>query len=168
MASPAPYPTEKIHIRSGWSSKTSTKSCGSWAGRLTPASAKAGLDVRRAGILPMSGVSLTIGEGAGTVTLGFALARAVSDEAELLLYCGRPGTASARRLEVRPCFRTSSQMPARAVPAASTSKCVTAIQRWTFTGRAGFVPAGRRRNYYRGPDGKRYDAVTLMLIDDTP
>jgi ribosomal-protein-alanine N-acetyltransferase len=32
----------------------------------------------------------------------------------------------------------------------------------------GFAPAGRRRNYYRGPEGERYDAVTLMLIDQTP
>jgi ribosomal-protein-alanine N-acetyltransferase len=33
---------------------------------------------------------------------------------------------------------------------------------------AGFIPAGRRRNYYRGPDGDRHDAVTLILIDETP
>ncbi len=30
---------------------------------------------------------------------------------------------------------------------------------------AGFAPAGRRRNYYCGDDGKRHDALTLMLID---
>jgi len=30
---------------------------------------------------------------------------------------------------------------------------------------AGFVPAGRRRNYYRGPEGSTHDAVTLMLVD---
>ena len=30
---------------------------------------------------------------------------------------------------------------------------------------AGFAIAGRRRNYYRGPDGERYDALTLMLAD---
>jgi hypothetical protein len=30
---------------------------------------------------------------------------------------------------------------------------------------AGFAPAGRRRNYYHGPDGTAHDAVTLMLAD---
>ena len=28
---------------------------------------------------------------------------------------------------------------------------------------AGFSPVGRRRNYYRAPDGRRFDAVTLAL-----
>jgi hypothetical protein len=30
---------------------------------------------------------------------------------------------------------------------------------------AGFSPAGRRRNYYHGPDGESHDAVTLILIN---
>lgn len=118
-----------------------------------------------AGILPMGGVTLTIGEDAGKTT-GFALARAVSDEAELLLIAvdperqgsgagssllqhfiqtSRAGGASRLHLEVRD-----------GNPALDLYRA------------AGFVIAGRRRNYYRGPDGKRYDAVTLMLIDDTP
>jgi ribosomal-protein-alanine N-acetyltransferase len=29
--------------------------------------------------------------------------------------------------------------------------------------RAGFTQAGRRRNYYHGPDGRRFDALTLVL-----
>ena len=28
---------------------------------------------------------------------------------------------------------------------------------------AGFSSAGRRRNYYHGPDGEAFDAITLML-----
>ena len=28
---------------------------------------------------------------------------------------------------------------------------------------AGFAPAGRRRNYYRGSDGRQYDALTFVL-----
>jgi len=115
-----------------------------------------------AGILPMSGVSLTIcDDDAGAI--GFALARAVSDEAELLLIAvdpdrqgrgagnamlqhfiesSRAGGAHRLHLEVR------DGNPAVGLYRAS-----------------GFVPAGRRRNYYRGPDGDRHDAVTLMLID---
>ena len=118
-----------------------------------------------AGILPMSGVTLTIGED-DEGAIGFALARSMSDEAELLLIAvdperqgrgagsallrhfianARTGGASRLHLEVRDgnpaigLYRTS-----------------------------GFVPAGRRRNYYRGPDGERHDAVTLALIEEGP
>jgi ribosomal-protein-alanine N-acetyltransferase len=118
-----------------------------------------------AGILPMLGVTLTVGEDEeGTV--GFALARAVADEAELLLIAvdpdrqgrgagnallrhfidgARAGGAHRLHLEVRD-----------GNPAVGLYR------------EAGFVPAGRRRNYYRGPEGERHDAVTLMLIDGTP
>jgi ribosomal-protein-alanine N-acetyltransferase len=115
-----------------------------------------------AGILPMSGVTLTIGED-DDGAIGFALARAVSDEAELLLVAvdpdrqgrgagnallqhfiasARAGGAHRLHLEVRD-----------GNPAVGLYRA------------AGFIPAGRRRNYYRGPDGERHDAVTLMLID---
>ena len=118
-----------------------------------------------AGILPMSGVTLTIGED-DDGPLGFALARTVSDEAELLLIAvdpdrqghgagnallhhfiaeARAGGAHRLHLEVRD-----------GNPAIGLYRA------------AGFVAAGRRRNYYRGPDGERHDAVTLMLIDDNP
>ena len=118
-----------------------------------------------AGILPMSGVTLTIGEDGGDA-VGFALARTVSDEAELLLIAvdpdrqghgvgnallqhfiasARAGGAHRLHLEVRDGNRAVDLYRA-----------------------SGFTPAGRRRNYYRGPDGDRHDAVTLMLIDETP
>lgn len=115
-----------------------------------------------AGILPMSGVTLMIAEGARGPA-GFSLVRCVADEAELLLIavdpaCQRSGigqsllddfVAAARRggatklhLEVR------EGNPAVAMYQA-----------------AGFVSAGRRRNYYHGPDGQVHDAITLMLSD---
>ena len=115
-----------------------------------------------AGILPMGGVSLTIAED-DQGPIGFSLARAVADEAELLLIAidprrqgrgagnlllghfieaARGGGARRLHLEVRD-----------GNPAVSLYR------------RAGFVPAGRRRNYYKGPEGERYDAVTLMLVD---
>jgi ribosomal-protein-alanine N-acetyltransferase len=105
-----------------------------------------------AGILPMSGVTLTIGEDDGNA-IGFALARAVSDEAELLLIAVDPerqghGAGSSLLQD----FIATAR-------AGGASRLHLEV---------GFVPAGRRRNYYRGPDGKRYDAVTLMLIEDTP
>jgi len=115
-----------------------------------------------AGILPMSGVSLTIAEDEHGA-IGFSLSRAVADEAELLLIAidperqgrgagnlllhhfmraARAGGATRLHLEVRD-----------GNPAVHLYR------------RAGFVSAGRRRNYYKGPDGERYDAVTLMLVD---
>lgn len=113
-----------------------------------------------AGIMPMTGVSLTIADG-DHGTLGFSLVRAVADEAELLLLAVEPseqrrgigqallddfiatalaGGAHRLHLEVR------DGNPAMDLYRAS-----------------GFVPAGRRRNYYHGPDGEAFDAVTLLL-----
>lgn len=113
-----------------------------------------------AGILPMAGVVLTIAEESGAV-VGFSLTRAVADEAELLLIAVGPGSqhhgvgaqlidhfiVEARRfgahrlhLEVRDGNDAVSLYSA-----------------------AGFVAAGRRRDYYRGPNGERYDAITLVL-----
>ena len=113
-----------------------------------------------AGILPMHGVSLTLAEQGG-VAVGFSLVRAVADEAELLLLAVDPaeqrrgigqallddfiagalaGGGHRLHLEVRD-----------GNPAAELYRT------------SGFSPAGRRRNYYHGPDGESYDAVTFML-----
>jgi len=115
-----------------------------------------------AGILPMHGVSLTMAEQGGR-PVGFALVRAVADEAELLLLAVDPaeqrrgigqalldnfiasalaGGGHRLHLEVR------DGNPALELYHAS-----------------GFAPAGRRRNYYHGPGGESYDAVTLILVD---
>lgn len=115
-----------------------------------------------AGIMPMRGVTLTIAESGG-MAAGFSLARAVADEAELLLLAvdpaeqrrgigqalldefiasGLAGGAHRLHLEVR------DGNPAMDLYRSS-----------------GFTPAGRRRNYYHGPDGGAYDAVTLLLTD---
>ena len=115
-----------------------------------------------AGILPMTGVGLTIGEDSDSA-VAFSLARVVADEAELLLiavdperqrsgvgegllreFIGAARSAGAHRLHLE--VRDGN-------PAVALYRS------------AGFVPAGRRRNYYCGPDGQRYDAVTLVLAD---
>ncbi len=115
-----------------------------------------------AGILPMHGVSLTIAE-AGQVAAGFSLVRRVADEAELLLLAVDPAeqrrgigqllldefiasalAAGAHRLHLE----VRDGNPAIGLYLAS-----------------GFTPAGRRRNYYHGPDGEAHDAVTLLLTD---
>jgi ribosomal-protein-alanine N-acetyltransferase len=113
-----------------------------------------------AGILPMTGVSLILAQDQDR-TLGFSLSRSVADESELLLIAVDPsrqrcgvgqslldrfiadaGAAGARRLHLE--VRDGNP----------------AVQLYRD---AGFVPAGRRRNYYCGPDGERHDAVTLIL-----
>lgn len=115
-----------------------------------------------AGILPMHGVTLTIAESGG-LPVGFSLIRSVADEAELLLLAVDPteqrrgigqallddfiagalvGGAHRLHLEVR------DGNPAIELYRAS-----------------GFSAAGRRRNYYHGPSGEAYDAVTLLLTD---
>jgi len=115
-----------------------------------------------AGILPMQGVTLTIAEQ-DRRPVGFSLVRAVADEAELLLLAVDPaeqrrgigqallddfiaaalaGGGHRLHLEVR------DGNPAVELYRAS-----------------GFATAGRRRNYYHGPGGEAYDAITLMLVD---
>jgi ribosomal-protein-alanine N-acetyltransferase len=115
-----------------------------------------------AGILPMTGVALTIGED-DRGPVGFSLARMVADEAELLLIAVDParqgkGTGSSMLQHfiaaARGCGATRLHLEVRdGNPAVGLYR------------KAGFVPAGRRRNYYSGPGGERFDAVTLMLAD---
>jgi len=114
-----------------------------------------------AGLLPLPGVWLTLARGPDGV-IGFALARRIADEAELLLLAVRRGrqragvgkllldrfVADARRrgagrlhLEVR-----------------EGNHAVNLYER------SGFALAGRRRNYYSGPKGSSYDALTLARI----
>ena len=117
-----------------------------------------------AGILPMSGVTLTIGEE-GDEAIGFALARSVSDEAELLLIAvdpGRQGHGAGNALLQH--FIASARAGGAHRLHLEVRDGNPAVELYRASG---FAPAGRRRNYYRGPDGDRHDAVTLMLIDET-
>ena len=115
-----------------------------------------------AGILPMSGVSLRIARDADRGAIaGFSLVRSVAGESELLLLSVMParhregiGTrliddfieqARASRL-CRVHLEVRDGNPAEAMYRA-----------------AGFTPVGRRRNYYRGSDGLRFDALTYAL-----
>ena len=115
-----------------------------------------------AGILPMAGVALTLAEQAGEI-VGFSLMRAVVDEAELLLVAVGP---HARRRGVGGrlighFIEDARQRGARRLHLeVREGNAAVALYR-----AAGFEVAGRRRDYYRGPDGNRYDAITLMLAD---
>jgi len=115
-----------------------------------------------AGILPMHGVSLTIAEQGGQ-PVGFTLVRAVADEAELLLLAVDP--AEQRRgigqalLDDFIAGALASGGHRLHLEVRDGNPAVELYRS------SGFAAAGRRRNYYHGPDGGSHDAVTYMLVD---
>ena len=112
------------------------------------------------GILPMAGVTLLLAtDRASDAVIGFSLFRTVTDEAELLLVGVLPSAQRrgvGRRLldEFVECSRERGvgrvHLEVRdGNPAINLYRA------------AGFSAIGRRRNYYRGDSGKRFDAITL-------
>jgi len=113
-----------------------------------------------AGILPMAGVTLTLAEASGE-TVGFSLVRSVADEAELLLIAVHPAwQLSGVGQSLLDEFVTAAHAAGAVRLHLEVRDGNPAVRMYKA---AGFVPAGRRRNYYRGPEGETYDAVTLML-----
>jgi len=110
--------------------------------------------------MPMHGVSLTIA-GGDYGPVGFSLVRAVADEAELLLLAVDPN-------EQR---RGIGQALLDDFIAAALAEGAHRLHLEVRDGNpamelyraSGFIVAGRRRNYYHGPDGETFDAVTLLL-----
>jgi ribosomal-protein-alanine N-acetyltransferase len=113
------------------------------------------------GILPMGGVSLMLAR-AGDETIGFSLVRSVADEAELLLIAVAPDhrrRGVGRRMLDDFLERARNDGIARVHLEVRDGNPAVAMSR-----SAGCSPVGRRRNYYRGDDGKRFDAITLAII----
>lgn len=111
-----------------------------------------------AGLMPMPGVWLSLARD-GEDVIGFALARIVVKEAELLLLAVRSGHRG----------RGVGQILLRRFADIATSRGATRLHLEVRDGnravslytKAGFAQVGRRRNYYRGRDGQVYDALTL-------
>jgi ribosomal-protein-alanine N-acetyltransferase len=112
-----------------------------------------------AGILALPGVWITLARDGRGQPAGFALARAVLDEAELLLLAVRPemrrsgvGTqlldTIARDAKSRGAIELHLEMRSNNSAASLYSA-------------AGFHEIGRRPRYYRGRDGRAFDAITL-------
>lgn len=109
------------------------------------------------GMLSLPGVWLVIASLDGQ-DMGFALARVIADEAELLLLATRP---AARR-------RGIAGALLRAVIAEAESRGVAQLHLEVRAGndavrlyrREGFEKVGERRNYYRGKMGQAFDAHT--------
>ena len=111
------------------------------------------------GILAVPGVWLTIAESAGK-PVGFALVRGVLDEAELLLLAVAPemrrrgvGSALLRGI-VADCAHRKIASLHLEVRAGNDAIKLYAI--------SGFSKIGERRDYYRGPEGQSYSALTLQ------
>ncbi len=113
-----------------------------------------------AGILPMSGVVLTLAERNGEV-VGFSLLRAIVDEAELLLLAVAP-RAQKRGIGhlLLDRFITDARMRGAHRLHLEVRDGNDAMALYQA---AGFEPVGRRIGYYRGLDGSRRDAVTLAF-----
>jgi ribosomal-protein-alanine N-acetyltransferase len=115
-----------------------------------------------AGILPMSGVSLKIARDAtNDAAVGFSLFRSVADESELLLLAVLPsrhreGIGSLLLEDFISRARVGGL--ARAHLEVRDGNPAIAMYR-----AAGFAAVGRRRNYYHGSDGLRFDALTYAL-----
>jgi ribosomal-protein-alanine N-acetyltransferase len=109
------------------------------------------------GILAMPGVWLTIASLDGKPA-GFALSRAVADEAELLLLATRP---SLRRRGVAAALLRAMIAQAQAGGAVRAHLEVRegneAVKLYVASG---FSKVGERRNYYRGVSGQTYHALT--------
>jgi len=111
-----------------------------------------------AGLLPMPGVWLTIARENETVS-GFALARLVADEAELLLLavktaaqCRGIGRILLEHFEDDALARGAMRLH---LEVREGNHALSLYER------AGFGLVGRRRDYYNGQKGDRYDALTL-------
>lgn len=111
-----------------------------------------------AGILPMAGVRMRV---AGNAPDGFALMRMVADEAELLLIGVAP---DAQRRGIGQALLDDFIALAYAFGASHLHLEVRdGNPAMTLYETNGFTLAGRRRNYYHGPGGDHYDALTLAL-----
>jgi len=95
-------------------------------------------------------------EGGGAI--GFSLVRSIAGESELLLLAVLPGRhreGIGTRLLDDFIDRARLDGLARVHLEVRDGNPAVAMYR-----AAGFVPVGRRRNYYRGVDGLRFDALT--------
>ena len=118
-----------------------------------------------AGLLPMPGVWLILAREGGAV-IGLALGRAVAGEAELLLLAVRRG-AQGRGIGRMLLDRFTEEAKGRGalrlhLEVREGNHAVKLYEDF------GFALVGRRRNYYSGPDGRYFDALTLAKIVGDP
>jgi ribosomal-protein-alanine N-acetyltransferase len=114
-----------------------------------------------AGIMPMAGVTLTIVEADGGDSVGFALARSILDEAELLLLAVDPAWQGQGVGQILlDDFIDNGRRSDLRFLHLEVREANPAVRMYH---RAGFEMIGRRANYYRSNDGSRHDAVTMAI-----
>ncbi|MEO8175360.1 MAG: GNAT family N-acetyltransferase [Sphingomicrobium sp.] len=112
-----------------------------------------------AGILPMTGVSLVLAYDEYEQPAGFSLFRTIAGEAELLLLAVAPEHQRGgvgRLLLDHFVGRAQAAGAGRVHLEVRDGNPAVAMYRL-----AGFTPAGRRPDYYRGTDGRQFDALTF-------
>lgn len=117
-----------------------------------------------AGLLPLPGVWLSVAR-VGEDAVGFALARAIAGEAELLLLAVHPdaqGRGIGKSL-LNHFFRDAVTRGAEHLHL-EVRDGNDAINLYTGFG---FSIVGRRRNYYNGRNGEKYDALSLAKSGDS-
>lgn len=117
------------------------------------------------GMLSLPGVWLTLARDGGPV-IGFALTRAVADDAELLLLAVQPeerGRGIGLALLERAMADAQARGAARLCLEMRAGNDATRL----YTS-AGFVKCGERRNYYAGRGGERFDAHTYVRSFSIP
>ncbi|MDJ0277170.1 GNAT family N-acetyltransferase [Sphingomonas sp. 2R-10] len=111
------------------------------------------------GMLSLPGVWLTLAHDA-ELLVGFALTRAIADDAELLLLAVRPdhrGRGIGRALLRRAIADAQTRGAARLCLEMRAGNDATRL----YAGE-GFVRHGERRDYYAGRGGERFDAHTYV------
>lgn len=129
-----------------------------------PAFGEAWTEAQCAGIMGMPGTWLQLARDGERALAGFALARAIGDEGELLLLSVRPdwrGRGIGRTL-LDAALDEAKRRGVRAFNL-EVRESNRAIALYTA---AGFTQVGVRRDYYRGVDGKSYDALTFTRMLD--
>jgi len=114
-----------------------------------------------AGILPMSGVKLILAEDGEDNVVGFSLYRTIAEDAELLLLAVAPdsqGEGIGRDLLGH--FIDDSRKSGAERIHLEVRDGNPAIRLYEA---AGFEQANRRRDYYQGREGDRFDALTFVL-----
>jgi ribosomal-protein-alanine N-acetyltransferase len=112
-----------------------------------------------AGILPMPGVMLRVARTEQGVPVGFSLFRTVAGASELLLLAVHP---DHRRLGIGQRLLQDFISSASNQGASEVHLEVRANNPAMHLYRAAeFKPVGRRRDYYSGGNGARFDALTL-------
>lgn len=97
----------------------------------------------------------------GDEPTGFALSRMIADEAELLLIAVRPayrGKGIGSGLLQQVCETAGTKGAKRLHLEVRDGNAAAKLYHAT-----GFEIIGRRKNYYRGGNGERFDAITLSL-----